>query len=853
MLCIKKNIYIQRLKYQIRTNSNLIRLFQKLIPGKQSEYQDSNDYRYIRSKSTRTPEDYWTTFMKREKYAFIIACLYHLYVIHSLYLVITYIRSIQNLQGTGLPENILPFILWALIPVLVWIWSTAFNDWNYHNKKLQLLTIVITQAALIISGYVLSWSHTSVLSLILRIPINRNISKRMVINLARLILIAAITPVWLLTIHFFNILNDDHYKPGILRFRISHYLDLRKNKEWKYDLRIVYDIKSGKPHIIKESDRLLHTMADGTTGTGKTSSALTPAIVSDMDQKVKNTQKQMMECLEEVKKGAFQIIRPFSPAEFSINYFKPVILPGSENRKENDRRVRKYHHLKFDIQSAGINVMSPTGTWADELYELAHARGIKVNHIDPIMIGENLNEHKPDFVGFNPLYISPLLTKNEWEQEVTDKAVMLSDILQSIYDSSGSGDPYFQALNKSITIAVTRLLLATFPALNNRQPSIVDLQVVMHDFPTLKPYLEHLLIMYQNDINISVSADAYDKVAAEYKKNVQSYGIKGWESTYLIIKYELLTNNEKLVEHARGLRTQIDSLTQNKLITDVYCAEKVIDFDQALANGEVTIFNYAIELGESVSRTFGLFYLLSFAKAIARRPGTESTRILCFNYIDELPKLIHSQFEQFLVFFRQFRVASFFALQSLDQMDRTESTRYLKGILLSNTAHQLYYGRMSPTEMELVEKICGKIWKAQIQESLNWSSLANDTPNMTHSKRQSYDYVSRIQGTDARYREFQEITFLTVNDNTPLPPMVARVKFLPDYMRKGVPVLQIPWYRYFPDDIKTAYLEMLTGKEKKLCASVTDKITIHRSSSPETIPKKYRFGSGSVPHEQEIP
>ena len=57
-------------------------------------------------------------------------------------------------------------------------------------------------------------------------------------------------------------------------------------------MSIVKDLETGEQKNIKERDRFLHAVANGTTGTGKTSGCFTCAIQSDIDQIVYNLEYQ---------------------------------------------------------------------------------------------------------------------------------------------------------------------------------------------------------------------------------------------------------------------------------------------------------------------------------------------------------------------------------------------------------------------------------------------------------------------------------------------------------------------------------------------------------------------------------
>lgn len=84
----------------------------------------------------------------------------------------------------------------------------------------------------------------------------------------------------------------------------------------------------------------------------------------------------------------------------------------------------------------------------------------------------------------------------------------------------------------------------------------------------------------------------------------------------------------------------------------------IIDIDKILEDGEITVVNYALELGMCEATAFGLFFSLSFNNAVVGRPGTEFTRLPHYYYIDEFPILLHSDQEQMFTMFRQYNVSN---------------------------------------------------------------------------------------------------------------------------------------------------------------------------------------------------
>lgn len=72
--------------------------------------------------------------------------------------------------------------------------------------------------------------------------------------------------------------------------------------------------------------------------------------------------------------------------------------------------------------------------------------------------------------------------------------------------------------------------------------------------------------------------------------------------------------------------SQLDNLLRLPGVKTILCnRHNNIDFDKALANGEVTfVCTRRGDLGRVSHKAFGLFFLLSMQNAVLRRPGNET-------------------------------------------------------------------------------------------------------------------------------------------------------------------------------------------------------------------------------------
>ena len=709
------------------------------------------------------------------------------YTIFALSIISTAKRLVQTVISISLQQNsILSFSILSLLggilfPAVAFVGLTKFDYWNYHNRKLMFFSTIplsIVSSTAVLAAFIYG---ILVRPAVFMLPVSREITPSFIFNLSRLLNVVAVgMPTILFSYILFKQYKDEDNRQIIYDFKIIKYIDFRKNKKFLYDMRFISDLNTGRRYTIKMKDRSLHTYVSGASGSAKTSSCITPSVADDLDQKVHNDDycKKQLEIMLEA--GEIGINKAFDDNEFSISNFTPI----------TDEGRRKFSELISKSQSCGITCMAPNAAFADEIYELATNRNFKVNRVDPILVN---GKHKEGFVGFNPLFIPEYLTGIERELDIFKKAKLFADVLQALYELSGSSDAYFAKLNKNVTTTFTVLLEVTMPFVNpGHQVTPEDVQDVVNNFDLIKPYYYALL---KNFADIDVMGANGEPVPSKLRKvNCGKY-----QFIVPLINNDILNEKgrEQLENQIRGLRTIMSDFINNPLIHDVFCVQDSLDLDKILKDGEITVVNYALELGMVESTAFGLFFSLSFSNAVVRRPGTEKTRLPHFYYIDEFPILLHKDHEQMFTMFRQYNVSNFVAFQTLDLFDKSPMTRYLKGVVMNNTAHQIVLGRVSIDEMDKYMKMAGKEVKVIDQSTVSETSLTDSGTRMSFSTRSTPTWVNTREGGAFRYKDFQEVSVFTVDQGNPKTVFDGKVSFLPLKRRNAVPErYYVDWSRF---------------------------------------------------------
>ena len=120
---------------------------------------------------------------------------------------------------------------------------------------------------------------------------------------------------------------------------------------------------------------------------------MTVAIADDFDQRIKNMNYQKAEMQKLLQENKAYLTKNFS----DCNYSPKFIFPRKDAQEKYEKILKK-------APIAGVTVIAPNAKFADEIYELAKSRDLKVNRVDPIL--SESGNHKNDFIEYlnNKMY-----------------------------------------------------------------------------------------------------------------------------------------------------------------------------------------------------------------------------------------------------------------------------------------------------------------------------------------------------------------------------------------------------------------------------------------------------------------
>lgn len=714
-------------------------------------------------------------FLDKDRYfmgAFIIT------LIMSIFLTIRFIYTLYYLKETVIYDSIFVYIFLAIVPFTMWLLSTTSDYWCYYMRKMDWFYICVYNSFIIILIPIYKNLYRIIIRPLSKVHVSSVMTMDMLCNfIVGLILIGLAVFGLIIYILIYRQFNNQFFLEKVRLFRLGHILDLRKNSDNLYDFTVVNDLETGESITVKENDRFTGTLINGPSGTGKTSLIYNNSIFNDLRKKCENQNRRQEALYDFVKDGKGYI---YGETVFDKNglFDNDLIVANKEYKKEYLKIIEKF-------PDCGVTVMAPNDGLICDIMKLCDALGVPYNVVDPSP-DEKTGMRKKGYIGINPFYIRDNLDIRELVTEVSEKATLLSDVISAVNKKDGGKDDvYFEGINNAVVQNVAAITMVGVPLVHNRSGNFKDFQKFVTDFSSLKVYVDAIEEKYsahkkKNNNKKKIRASIYkdenenevfeisdddldiiNKVNGEDKLIVDSDAVNPFEMSIIYVKNELVNDDKNIMyNQARGIRNLInDVILANPDVVDVFMNDNILDFDRIFRKGEVTLINTAIKKGSSVSKGFGLFFILLMQQAMYRRPmETRSTRH--FWYIDELPLYLNPALETMISFARQYKIGFYAAIQSFSQFERYKDTAFLKDVFAS-CGTQMVFGRVNKVDMEYYSSLAGTKLAEYIRENHSSSSMLEDNSKSNFGIAKEYKYVNALEGSEVRNRDFKEITFFS--------------------------------------------------------------------------------------------
>lgn len=648
----------------------------------------------------------------------------------------------------------LEYTLAIMVPLAGYAFFCSSSYAKNRMKKIKMFSVTMFMVSIIGSFMLAEWSNSLIcyfISLVGEANIQNawNLAPDKMISAIRAATIYLPVLAMCLTAGMVSIaVNGPDSEGQLIDLKIIDFTpNAMPTGKYTCEVTVCRDTSSGAWITIPENRRMEATLIQGATGTGKTSMLLLPMCASDLEKKFFFQEELKRLAKEALDKGCAYIDAPFSSEELNNNFSMEYIKPRENREKEFAdvfKNMTKYAGVMDDTKiykNLGITVVEPDGKFCNDFQEVAKNYGIKVKTIDP---------QDPDTYGINP-----------FQNKDPDKAAsIIATVLKGMYESEnpGGNNVFFGQVTQQALENLALLLKVMYPRLHNGElPTLEDMLKMMYDYNIVETMCEEMK-------KIPELADEYKILIKYFEKNFYNppYDLNGRP-----IPGTFGSGRKETEKFLYGAATQLDNLMRHDRVKEILCSRnKNLDFDKVLAEGQcVSVCTRRGELGALLSKPLGMFFILSMQDAVLRRPGNEKTRIPHFLYIDEFPDFVNSETETCFTLFRKYRCGMIVAIQNLSQLARTESMKYYKQVVVSNSRTHLVFGNTNVEDSEYWAGVFGRREVMNLGYSLETFPVTSVKEGETGiddtSLSASIDYTDNIKP-----HVINELGFKTVYYNT---------------------------------------------------------------------------------------
>ena len=460
------------------------------------------------------------------------------------------------------------------------------------------------------------------------------------------------------------------------------------------DLYVCNDFETGKKVQFVEKARYQSLLVVGGSGTGKTALIVEPFVAKDIEKKAFYRANAKEMGYTALKTGIAVLNKPYDNEYLNQNFSLDMITPvdGKEAiyKSYMNKMILASLGNSYSYRNLGITAVSPDYESTEKMINVCKNFHIKYNIIDPANRGS---------IGLNPfIYDDP-----------NKIAITISAALKAMYVNAHPEieDTYREEYIIQAVENLAIMLKEMYPRLNGGNlPNLDDMLKMLTNYSIVEKMCE---IMCQDP----ELAEKYSSQITYFKRNFyENAPGKALTEQYLYLAVSQLDNLLRLP----GVKTILCNRHNN------------IDFDKALANGEVTfVCTRRGDLGRVSHKAFGLFFLLSMQNAVLRRPGNENSRIPHFLYIDEFPDFICKDTEAIFTLYRKYKVATTITAQNLSQLEANAPDMKYRETIISNCANKIFLGNADNTELTWWANEFGKRRSWTYGNSMDMSKLQYDS------------------------------------------------------------------------------------------------------------------------------
>ena len=443
------------------------------------------------------------------------------------------------------------------------------------------------------------------------------------------------------------------------------------------------DKESGKSIKTPEARRFEASLIVGVSGSGKTSMMFEPMIARDLERKYFFKESAKEFGYTALRTGLATLNTPYSNdylnENFSLNMLTPVPYKEKVYKAFVQKLTYHYNGQNSVYKNLGITYLAPDYESLSHMKDVAENFNIKYKVIDP-------NDNSS--IGLNPfIFDDPIKT-----------SIAISSVLKRMYhtemnpsNTQSSTEAFMHNIVTQAVENLTLLLKEMYPLLHDNQlPTLEDLLNLLNDFDKIEVLAEQMK-------QIPELAEKYNIQLGYFKKTF----------------YKGANGREETERYLQASAAQLENLLRYPGVKNILCNRvNNINYDKALADGEVIfVCTRRGDLGASVHKAFGLFYLLLMQHSVLSRPGNEKTRIPHFLYVDEFPPFVCKATEDIFTLYRKYRVGTIISAQNLSQFGINNDYNFRQTIM-ANCTTKIVFGNNTPEDNDW--------WSKEFGEKREW-------------------------------------------------------------------------------------------------------------------------------------
>ena len=600
-------------------------------------------------------------------------------------------------------------------PIFAFLFSGASKFATSKAKKVTLFYVYVIGLYIIAVSMYTQWLNMGAWLLLLSVPgyvdLVTNFSELITPAMVSISLYLPLVTIYpLFKRLYFGVHDNKDETRSIWDYGGISLADKKKDHgPYTCEIYLCYNSETGKSVTIPEESRYQSLFVCGGSGSGKTSLVYEPLFARDLERKYffQEVSKEMG--YTALKTNLAVLDAPYDNEYLNKHFNLNMLIPqeGKESLYKAYMKKMILSSLGSDItyKNIGLTLMAPDYEVISHMINVCKNFGISYNLIDP----EN-----PNSMGLNPFIYN----------DSSKIASTISAVLKAMYNTAHNDakEAYKEDFVMQALENVTILLKEVYPDLNEgKLPNMDDMLKMFTNFDLIEKMCMILERKIQND---EQAQEKYQVLLTYFKKNFYNDG----------------PGRKSMEKYIYTIVSQLDNLLRIPGIKPILCNRyENVNFDEMLAKSQVTfICTRRGDLGAAGHKAFGLFFLIAMQDSVLRRPGTESSRVPYFVYIDEFADFICKDTEAMFTMYRKYKVGTTISTQNLQQLETPELSVNYRNTILSNCANKVFTGNAAYDELEW--------WSSEFGTHREWTyGSSMDLKKMQYDPKYSsvkWDFVA---------------------------------------------------------------------------------------------------------------